>query len=773
MTSSIAARSAAQIQSTTSPPQPTPAAIPGARVAESIEATRQRLLEIGVLLAADSQADAVQTQLPHAQRALAKLSRRSAGVLGSEAPLVLLADTEDEWTSWKDQLDGWQRTLGGLVAQVDKTIDDVSGFEQQWAQTRLASPAGRLPPELMDGIDKTVVAIRDTSARAQGRREALLMLQGKVAESQTWIDSEISAIEAQRADRRRQLLQLQTAPLWTALAERQGISMRAEATEAWRASARSIVQFVRGSAFAFIFDGALWLAVVAALLRLRARVPRRSDEIRAESIHTLSRPLSAAFLISLVVIQFFAATSSIQVRRLLGLIAAFPTLRLLPGPLFGRSRILMLSLTAACVLSQIGDVTTGWSVLERLVLVGEGLLGIVVLLAIISMRRQARPAAIAAVLGVPVLLVAIGANVWGHVAMARVLTHGTIFSAYVAVIFAVVALVVDDVLTAIHRAGMVDSIRIVQTSGARVRRQLGWVMRLGLVCWWISITLDLFEVRGAVVAAIAAFLAARWDIGSVTLTAGGLLRFAATLWIAILLARLVGFIAAEEVLPRLRLRPGVSDAIAIGLRYAIIAAGLGLAVAAAGVDTGQIALLAGALSVGLGFGLQNVVNNFVSGIILLFERPVKVGDVVEIGPTIGNVRRIGIRSSTIHTSDGADVIVPNGDLISQRLVNWTYTDQRRRIDLPVHVVATADPACVTDLLVRVAGANAGVLSVPAPVALLTSFGDGGLEFSLRFWTERFEVSSRVRSEVAIAARAALRGAGLLGPTPEPAPEGEQ
>jgi len=105
---------------------------------------------------------------------------------------------------------------------------------------------------------------------------------------------------------------------------------------------------------------------------------------------------------------------------------------------------------------------------------------------------------------------------------------------------------------------------------------------------------------------------------------------------------------------------------------------------------------------------------------------------------------------------------------SQRLVNWTYTDRRRRIDLPVSVAAGADPSAVTDLLVRIAAAHPAVLAVPAPAALLTAFGESQLDFSLRFWTERFEVSSRVRSEVAVAVRAALREAGFLGPTPLPA-----
>jgi small-conductance mechanosensitive channel len=481
-----------------------------------------------------------------------------------------------------------------------------------------------------------------------------------------------------------------------------------------------------------------------------------------------SRPLAAAFLVALLLMQFLPGRPSVEVRRLVALLAAVPILRLLPGTLFGRQRLVMLALTAAYILSQIVDMTAGLTLLERLVLLADALLGMVVLYQIIITPRQSRAPAVAAGIGLPLLVIALGANIWGNVAMARVLTHGTIFSAYLAAIFAAAALVLDGILVAIERAGVADAVRIVKNNGAWLRQQLGWAVRVAMTVWWVSLTLELFQLRGPVLMAATNFLTAHWTIGSVALTFGGLLRFGVTLWVAVLLSRAASFVLAEEVLPRATLRPGVADAIATGVRYVVVAGGFLLAVAAAGIDFGQVALLAGALTVGLGFGLQNVVNNFVSGLILLFERPIKLGDVVEIGPTIGNVRRIGIRSSTIHTSDGADVIVPNGDLISQRLVNWTYTDRRRRIDLPVSVTATADPSAVTDLLVRIAAAHPAVLDEPAPAALLTAFGESKLDFSLRFWTERFEVSSRVRSEVAVAVRAALREAGFLGPTPLPA-----
>jgi small-conductance mechanosensitive channel len=743
----------------------TAAAIPAAKIAEGIEQCRERLRDTEDLLANDPRAEAVQDGLPDAQKKLASLSRHSWSVISSQSPSGFLLDIEDQWSSWKERLQTWQRTLADLVAELDTALTKLANLRQQWEDTRNSAAAQQLPAPLTDSVERALAAIRATEAKANARRDELLALQGKVAETQDWVDAEISALELQRADQRKQLWERQSPALWKAFAEPSAASVGAQARQAFLNTARSIVQFSRDSGVQLAVFGLLLLLMVAALLWLRTRVSLGSDADAAPALRIFSRPLSAAFLIALLLMALVATRPTVEVRRLIALLAALPILRLLPGTLFGRTRLVMLALTAAYVLSQVIDLTAGMTLLERLVLLGEALLGIVVLVQIIATERRSRAPAIAAAIGLPVLVIALGANVWGSVSLARMLTHGTIYSAYLAAIFAATVLLLDGILAAVERAGAADSIRIVQNHGRWLRQQLGWIVRVVMTVWWVSLTLELFQLRGGVVTAATNFLTARWSIGSVALSIGGVLRFGVTLWVAILLSRAAAFILAEEVLPRMRLRPGVPDAIATGVRYAVVAGGFLLAVTAAGVEFAQIALLAGALSVGLGFGLQNVVNNFVSGLILLFERPIKMGDVVEVGPTLGNVRRIGIRSSTIHTSDGADVIVPNGDLISQRLVNWTYTDQRRRIDLPVSITAAADPAVLADLLVRVAAAHPAVLAVPAPAALLTAFAENKLDFSLRFWTERFEVSSRVRSEVAVSVRAALQKAGYLGPAP--------
>jgi small-conductance mechanosensitive channel len=159
--------------------------------------------------------------------------------------------------------------------------------------------------------------------------------------------------------------------------------------------------------------------------------------------------------------------------------------------------------------------------------------------------------------------------------------------------------------------------------------------------------------------------------------------------------------------------------------------------------------------VGLGFGLQNIMNNFVSGIILLFERPIKVGDVIQVDTTLGTVESIGIRASVIRMTNGSEIIMPNGNLISNQVTNWTFSDRQRAIDLPVAVAAKADPQKVMSVLIEVAKAHSEILKSPPPQVLFTNFSGNTLNFELRAWTGNQESWARTRSDLSLAISEAL------------------
>ena len=226
---------------------------------------------------------------------------------------------------------------------------------------------------------------------------------------------------------------------------------------------------------------------------------------------------------------------------------------------------------------------------------------------------------------------------------------------------------------------------------------------------------------------------------------------------AVIFSRMLRFVLTEEILPRIRLPRGVPGAVDVLSRYGILLLGFFIALAAAGVDLSKVTLLVSALGVGIGFGLQNVVNNFVSGLILVFEHPVQVGDLVEVGTISGEVRKIGFRASVLRTPDGADVIIPNGELVGTKFINWSLSDRLRRISISVGVAYGTDPNRVIDILLGVAQKHPAVFAEPAPLAVFDRFADSALNFTLLCWSavDKFFLA---RSELTIAINNAFKEA---------------
>jgi small-conductance mechanosensitive channel len=179
-----------------------------------------------------------------------------------------------------------------------------------------------------------------------------------------------------------------------------------------------------------------------------------------------------------------------------------------------------------------------------------------------------------------------------------------------------------------------------------------------------------------------------------------------------------------------------------------------------------VTILVGAFGVGIGFGLQAVVNNFVSGLILLVERSIQVGDVIQVGEFSGEVRSIGMRASMVRTAEGGDVIVPNGFLATERVTNWTLTDRVRRVDLHLRVAFGADAERVLALLREVCANHPGVLRDPEPLVFFNGLGDNGLLFEIYAWTPRIEDALILKNSLGLAVLDALRDAGIEIPVPQ-------
>ncbi len=225
----------------------------------------------------------------------------------------------------------------------------------------------------------------------------------------------------------------------------------------------------------------------------------------------------------------------------------------------------------------------------------------------------------------------------------------------------------------------------------------------------------------------------KWTVGTIEISVNAIFDFFVILVATFVIIRIIRAFLDLEIFPRLNLPKGLPAAISMMVRYVMIGLGIFLALSALGMDLGKFGILAGALGVGLGFGLQKIVANFISSLIIAFNRLIRVGDTIKYNDVMGNVTDVGVNASTVRTFDGSEVLVPNADLVSNKVTNWTLSDNKRRMEMPVKVAYGSDPHEVIALLVKVAKYHPDVFPDPEPFAIFNGFQEHFLDFTLYYW----------------------------------------
>ncbi|MFY0605188.1 MAG: mechanosensitive ion channel [Cyclobacteriaceae bacterium] len=210
-----------------------------------------------------------------------------------------------------------------------------------------------------------------------------------------------------------------------------------------------------------------------------------------------------------------------------------------------------------------------------------------------------------------------------------------------------------------------------------------------------------------------------------------------------ILAKRIKKLLVENILVKANVEQGVRTTVGTVTRFVIVFVGTTVIIQTAGIDLTALTLVVGTLGVGIGFGLQNITDNFISGIIILFEKPIKVGDRIEVGEIQGNVIAISFRATQVLTNDNISVIVPNSEFISSRVINWSHNNRNIRFKIPVGVSYNEDPQKIKSILMKVADENKNVLKDPEPSVLFDEYGDSSLNFILAVWTSTYTDRPRV------------------------------
>jgi potassium efflux system protein len=367
------------------------------------------------------------------------------------------------------------------------------------------------------------------------------------------------------------------------------------------------------------------------------------------------------------------------------------------------------------------------------------------------------------------------AAVTGYVAFATFLVNQAIFLSVVGAALYIADIIAQDGIEAVLKPDAPIGARLVAMAGlrrnalAQISVVLQGVARVVVLVVAVAAVLKPWGVQsqdmfGSLRAAYFGF-----SLGGVTLSLSSMIGAAIVFAVAMFLTRLIQNWLSSRFLPQTRLDAGVRNSVRTIFGYVGVVVAALLAGAQIGVDVQKLALIAGGLSVGIGFGLQTIANNFVSGLILLWERTIRVGDLVVVGSDQGFVRSINARATEIETFDRGSLIVPNSNFVSGVVKNWVHNDRVGRIIISVNVTYESDVDQVRDLMISAAKAQEQVLAIPGPSVLFAEFGDWAMKFNLICFVDDIEQAERTRSEINFEVLRRMREAGLRIAYPAPPP----
>jgi potassium-dependent mechanosensitive channel len=526
--------------------------------------------------------------------------------------------------------------------------------------------------------------------------------------------------------------------------------------------------FIQRRPSSFGVHASLILVLAGLIQWLRRRIPKPAEAEPAleRALSILDLPVSTAFVLSSLFGPVLYSEAPRWIQALIGAVVLVPTLLILRRLLERNLFPILYALVGLYLLTQLRLLAASVPSLARFFFLVETGGGLVFLIWLLRSGKLAsanaatpdrfnRAILLIARLGLVLFSIAILANILGYINLANLLAIVFVRGVFLAAIFYVAIRVLDGFAVIALRVRPLGALRAVQLHRQMLHRRTCRALEFLAVLFWLDLMLNFLGLLNPALVKIGDLLNAKVGMGSLELSLGRLLAFGLTAWAAFLVSKFLRFLLEEDVYHHFRLERGLPYAISTMLHYSILLIGFVVALGALGIDLTKITILAGAFSVGVGFGLQNVINNFVSGLILLFERPIKIGDVVEFEGTVGEVRRIGIRACVIRTGQGSEIIVPNGALISNQVTNWTFSDRARAIEVSVNVLPGANSERVVELLKTTATGEPGVANEPAPQVYVVNFTAGAVTFQLRAWTDRYQDWARVRSDLAVAVNSAL------------------
>jgi len=743
-------------------------AFPLTEVFPQSERALSQLRRIRNELADDQTTANVEAELPRLRQQLETWTSTEVIASGGVRSVQQVSDLSWETEARLVQID---RLNALLVANSEGWVSEADALARgvaRWEATRDGFNT-LTPPAVRERVGLVLQEIEAVQSLYRDKINALIAAQSGLADQRDGLTRFSQNMAAVRTSSAHGLFAHDSPTLWAAWREQSfERPLHTQAAEGWRrfkADAAQMTAALRTSLPLHVLSVGALLGM-ALVLRWFSHRPSHVQLSPAEQV-VIDRGVFSALLLSVAMVPLLHLDLGPRILRL-GLLPAMVAVLALQRAVFPSGWLAGVVAFSAVFLLDFARnyLPLDWS-LARLMLLAASTIGAGTMAWALWLARH-RLLALNALLHFAAVLAALAfagslvANLTGNLSLAEYLISPPIRLVFIPVTIRLGVVVMTVAAVMLLRTPFAMRSRVIRQRGAAAAVQLRRMIGVGGVILWAYLALFNLGMLSSVLQSFASFMKIEWQLGATVISARELVIFLVVLLASALISRVLRLVLAEEVFPRFPLPRGVPDALVLISRYGVLLFGFLLALSSAGVDLSKVTLALSALGVGIGFGLQNVVNNFVCGLILVFEHPIQVGDYIEVGPHYGRVTRIGFRSSMVLIRDGSEVVIPNSELIGNKVVNWSLSDANSRLSIAVPVSRGENADRVIELLVSVAAMHPEVQQQPPPRAVLSEINDRGLEFTLLCWVST-EARFGVRDELRLAIEQAFRDAHIQQP----------
>tara|TARA_R110000787_G_scaffold281906_1_gene393486 strand:- start:14100 stop:16526 length:2427 start_codon:yes stop_codon:yes gene_type:complete len=687
-----------------------------------------------------------------------------------------------EWNNYKTTLNQYQESIKSRTEFISGISNDLYEAINKWELTKRTLSQNSNSKDLILGLDQSISTLEEMVEIAQERMDAVYSVQKTLVDLFFTVNEVISEIDRAQIQIKKNYFEFDSQPIW--VSNKVGkdstsvisVSNTQLIISGLKENKKQLEEFFSLNIKEAVFQGVFILLLLLFMFRINNKwnndLLGKNSAIEDQAKTILTHPISSSLVVGVFISIFFYDAIIPALVEFQIFIVLFSTIILLPKLTVLKFRGFLIILFLAYLIQTFESYIGKEASLYRWLMMFNSL--ILIFAFNYGIRKiKDNPEKFLQIRNtfkkvgsfyVFLLVVSILTNSIGMVNLAKFLNVGIIASTILGMaVYLSVKIIISLVIIffKIKKEYSLQALtNLIGITEKRIQPILNWS---GMIVW-LLLTLKGFGILDFMVNKLNELMLLEWEVGEMTISFGGILSFIGILIMTLIVAKFIAIIFRDDWMIK-AFPKGTTPAISLMLRIILVSIGVYVGSSAAGIDLSKLGFIIGALGVGIGFGMQNIVLNFISGLILAFERPINIGDTIEIDQEFGVVTNIGIRSSNIKSYSGHESIIPNGDLISKKVNNHTLSNRDRRSKIDMKTASNVEPESIIELFNSIALAHPKIFKEPAPQTYFYGYDpEGNLSFSLIYWST-FSDTLGVNSEIALSIYAKLKENNMQAPIP--------